>query len=81
MRYDDDALKNSEIIIKNYRLKLVKDPVGEGLEAERSLLTKNKGTSIHVSNSILRPEIHKFGTHVTPIVADVFPVLETRQSV
>ena len=64
-------------MIKNYRLHLVKDPVKEGIdEKARSLLTLNKGTSIHVGNSILRPEIHKFSTKVSSLLPEIYPVLK-----
>jgi hypothetical protein len=71
--------KQSEIMIRNYRLHLVKDPLEEGIDNHaRSLLLLNKGTSIHVSNSILRPEIYKYGTQVTNQLAQVFPILSSQ---
>jgi hypothetical protein len=66
-------------MIKNYRLHLVRDPVKEGIDATaRSLLTLNKGTSIHVGNSILRPEIHKFSTKVSNLLPEIYPILKNQ---
>jgi len=74
--------QRKEIMIRNYRLHLVKDPSEEGIDDYvRSLFTQNKGTSIFVSNSILKPEIHKFGTHISDHLTKVYPFLnEPRQS-
>jgi hypothetical protein len=44
-------------------------------EETRSLLTLNKGTCIHVSNSIIKPEIHKFRTKLTDVLTEVYPQL------
>lgn len=53
-------------MIKNFRLHVVRDPTKEGIgENERKLLELNKGTSISVSNSIIRPEKKKFSTRVS----------------
>jgi hypothetical protein len=74
---DKDFGHNKEIMIKNYRLYLIKDPVAEGIDEKvRSLLVLNKGTTIHVGNSILKPEIHKFSTRVSNMLPDIFPVLK-----
>jgi hypothetical protein len=65
-----------EIMIRNYRLYLVRDPIKEGIDDNmRKLFTLNKGTSIYVSNSILKPEIHQFGTHVSDDLTKVYPFL------
>ena len=73
---DKEMSHRSEIMIRNYRLHFVKDPSLEGIdERAKSLFTLNKGTSIHVSNSILKPEIHKFGTKVSTKLTDVYPLL------
>jgi hypothetical protein len=66
VKNEQDIGMNREIMIRNYRLHLVKDATKEGIdERQRALFTINKGTSIHVSNSILKPEIHKFTTKLT----------------
>ena len=59
---DAEIHRRKEIMIRNYRLHVVKDSDAEISDVERSLFNLNKGTSIHVSNSIVKPEIHKFGT-------------------
>ena len=56
---DHEMNQRKEIMIRNYRLHLIRDPAKEGIdETTRNLFTLNKGTSIYVSNSILKPEIH-----------------------
>jgi hypothetical protein len=63
---DDKEIKSKrEIMIKNYRLYLVKDSIYEIDDESRALFTNNKGTCIYVSNSIIKPEIHKFKTEIT----------------
>ena len=58
-------------MIKNYRLLAIND---ESLSSDEILfLTKNKGTSIMVDNSIIKPEIFQFSTAVTDIIQDVYP--------
>ena len=52
-------------MIRNYRLHIVKDVDKEIDPEQRSLFTLNKGTCIHVSNSIVKPEIHKYFTKVS----------------
>ena len=76
VKKDRELLNKPELMIKNYRLYLVKNPTQELDPYTRSLLTLNKGTSISVSNSIMKPEIHKFGTSVTGRLADLFPLLK-----
>ena len=80
---DKEMNQRKEIMIRNYRLHLVRDPSEEGIDDNmRALFTLNKGTNIHVSNSILKPEIHKFGTHVSNVITDCYPFLneEVRHS-
>lgn len=58
-------------MIKNYRLLAIND---ESLSSDEVLfLTKNKGTSIMVNNSIIKPEIFQFSTAVTDIIKDAYP--------
>ena len=52
-----DISSKKEIMIKNYRLYVIKDADTEIDEEQRKFYTLNKGTSIHVSNSIIRPDI------------------------
>lgn len=52
-------------MIKNYRIHLIKDADKEVDPKMRALFNLNKGTSIHVSNSIIKPEIYKYSTKVT----------------
>jgi hypothetical protein len=62
-------------MIRNYRLHVVKDVARELSPNIRALLSLNKGTTIHVSNSIIKPEIHKFGTEVSDRLGHVYPFL------
>jgi hypothetical protein len=62
---DKEIVNKKEIMIRNYRLHVVKDALNEIDDNDRALFTLNKGTSIHVSNSIVKPEIYKFGTELT----------------
>jgi hypothetical protein len=65
-------------MIRNYRFHLVRDPVKEGInEQARSLFELNRGTSIPVSNSIIRPERYKFSTKVSETIQHVYPLLRT----
>jgi hypothetical protein len=59
-------------MIRNYRLHVVKDADAEISDFERSLFNLNKGSSIYVSNSIVKPEIHKFGTKITDKLTKVY---------
>ena len=36
----------------------------------------NKGTSIYVSNSLVKPEIYRYTTKVTNIITEVFPEMQ-----
>lgn len=64
-----------EIFIRNYRLHVVKDADKDVTDEERALLSLNKGTTIHVGNSIIKPEICKFGTDITDKIHQVYPFL------
>lgn len=53
-----------EIIIKNYRLRIV-DAKVDLTEKDRRIMKLNKGTSIYVANSLIKPEIFRYSTKVT----------------
>jgi hypothetical protein len=63
-------------MIKNYRIHLIKDADKEIDPKMRSLFNINKGTSIHVSNSIIKPEIYKYSTKVSTKIQEVYPFLD-----
>ena len=63
-----------EIIIKNYRLRIV-DANVDLSEKDRRIMKLNKGTSIYVANSLIKPEIYRYSTKVTSIIEDVFPIM------
>lgn len=73
VKNDKDINTKKEIMIRNYRLHVVKDVEKEISEEARSLFTLNKGTCINVSNSIIKPEIHKFATKLTDVLTEVYP--------
>lgn len=63
-------------MIKNFRFHVIKDLVKEGItEKQRSLFEQNKGTSIVVSNSIIRPEKIKFTTQVSESIQKLLPLM------
>ena len=68
---DRDLHQPKEIMISNYRLRVA----NEADEQARQLFTLNKGTSIYVSNSILKPEIHKYSTKISDSMSKVYPFL------
>jgi hypothetical protein len=63
-------------MIKNYRIHLIKDAEKEVDPKMRALFNLNRGTSIHVSNSIIKPEIYKYSTKVTTKLQDCYPFLD-----
>lgn len=68
MKGEKDFEKPKEIMIRNYRLvSLINDQ--EVTDDERKFMTKNEGTNIYVSNSIIKNEIFKFSTHVQENIA------------
>ena len=81
VKADKEISSRKEIMIRNYRLHVVKDVAREIDENMRALFTLNKGTCIHVSNSIIKPEIHKFGTEVSDKLEEVYPFLNDRSSI
>lgn len=42
-------------------------------DLDRKLMKLNKGTSIYVSNSLIKPEIYRFSTQVTDALENAFP--------
>lgn len=68
---DKDLHQPKEIMISNYRLRVA----NEADDRARQLFTLNKGTSIYVSNSILKPEIHKYSTKISDKMSKVYPFL------
>jgi len=67
----DDLDKNKVIIIKNYRLRLV-DANKDITDADRRIMKQNLGTSILVSNSLVKPEIYRYSTNVTGVMSEIY---------
>jgi len=61
-----------EVIIKNYRLRVV-DANKDLTEKDRRIMKRNKGTNIFVSNSLIKPEIYRYSTKVSNVITEVFP--------
>lgn len=74
LKSDNDINIKKEIIIKNYRLRVV-DANKDLTDLDRKLMKVNKGTSIHVANSLIKPEIYRFSTRVSDVIKEVFPDL------
>ena len=64
-----------EIIIKNYRLRVV-DANVDLTERDRRIMKLNKGTTIYVANSLIKPEIYRYSTKVTNLITDIFPEMQ-----
>ena len=64
-----------EIIIKNYRLRVV-DANVDLTEKDRRIMKLNKGTSIYVANSLIKPEIYRYSTKVSNMITDIFPIMQ-----
>ena len=62
---------HKEVVIKNYRLRVI-DATKDLTEQDRKLMKQNKGTSIYVANSLVRPEIYRFSTKVSNAIVEVF---------
>ncbi len=41
-------------------------------EEDRKLMLLNKGTSIYVANSLIKPEIYRYSTKVSDVIAEVY---------
>lgn len=67
----DEMDKNKVIIIKNYRLRLV-DANKDITDADRRIMKQNLGTSILVSNSLVKPEIYRYSTNVTGVMTEIY---------
>ena len=65
-------------MIRNYRLQAIKDVGLELTPQVRRLSTLNKGSTIHVCNSLIRPEIYQYGTEVTDKLAQAWPEVRDR---
>ena len=44
-------------------------------EKDRRVMKLNKGTSIYVSNSLVKPEIYRYSTKVSNVITEAFPDL------
>jgi len=71
IKTDDELKEKKEIIIKNYRLRVV-DANKDITEEDRKLMLLNKGTSIYVANSLIKPEIYRYSTKVSDVIAEVY---------
>ena len=67
-----------EIIIKNYRLRIV-DANVDITENDRRIMRLNKGTSIYVANSLIKPEIYRYSTKVSNMITELFPFLNDEE--
>lgn len=67
-----------EVIIKNYRLRVI-DALKDISDLDRKLMKQNKGTSIYVANSLIRPEIYRFSTRVSNAIVEVFAEMKDGQ--
>lgn len=63
-----------EVIIKNYRLRVV-DANVDLTDKDRRIMKLNKGTSIYVANSLIKPEIYRYSTKVTNLITNIFPMM------
>jgi len=67
-----------EVIIKNYRLRIV-DAHKDLSEQDRKLMKLNRGTSIYVANSLIKPEIYRYSTKVSNAMVEVFHEMRDEQ--
>ena len=67
-----------EIIIKNYRLRVV-DAKVDLTQKDRRIMKLNKGTSIYVANSLIKPEIYRYSTKVSNVITEIFPEMHTQE--
>lgn len=75
LRADKDLGFRSRLMIRNFRVHSVKDEASELSPEILQLCTINKGTSIPCWNSVLRPEVARFGTKVTDKFPRAWPAL------
>jgi hypothetical protein len=67
-----------EIIIKNYRLRVI-DAIKDITPLDRKLMHLNKGTSIYVANSLVKPEIFRYSTQVSLTMGEVFKEMNSEK--
>lgn len=77
VKTDNELNKEKEILIKNYRFRVV-DAAKEITPEDRKLMLLNKGTSIYVANSLIKPEIYRYSTKVSNTMADVFLDMQSK---
>jgi len=77
---EKDIKVKKEVIIKNYRLRVV-DANVDLTEKDRRIMKLNKGTSIYVSNSLVKPEIYRYSTKVSNAITEVFHELRTNEHI
>lgn len=71
VKTNNELMMEKEIIIKNYRLRVV-DARKDITPADRKLMLLNKGTTIYVANSLIKPEIYRYSTKVSDTLAEVY---------
>jgi hypothetical protein len=71
VKTNDEMKVDKEIIIKNYRLRVV-DATKDITPEDRKLMLLNKGTSIYVANSLIKPEIYRYSTKVSDVMVEVY---------
>lgn len=71
MKSQNEYQMQKEVVIKNYRLRVI-DATKDLTDQDRKLMKQNKGTSIYVANSLVRPEIYRFSTKVSNAIVEVF---------
>jgi hypothetical protein len=79
VKTDNELNKEKEILIKNYRFRVV-DAAKEITPEDRKLMLLNKGTSIYVANSLIKPEIYRYSTKVSNTMADVFLDMQSKSA-
>jgi len=75
VKHQSELNMKKEIIIKNYRLRVV-DAKVDLTEKDRRIMKLNKGTSIYVANSLIKPEIYRYSTKVTNLISEIFPFMQ-----
>ena len=68
---------DKQVIIKNYRLRVI-DAAKDLTPKDKKIMKLNKGTSIYVSNSLIKPEIYRYSTKVTNNIVEVFPEMKDK---
>lgn len=78
VKHETELNMKKEIIIKNYRLRIV-DANVDLTERDRRIMKLNKGTSIYVANSLIKPEIYRYSTKVTNLITEIFPFMRDEE--